>query len=272
MRERLTHVESAEGVGPQLRAWRAARGLSQLHLSLDAGLSQRQISFIETGRSVPGRANLLHLADVLDIPFRDRNPLLLAAGYAPIYDDDGPDAAEMAVVRGALDRMLRQHDPLPALILDRYWNVVSRIAAAQRFFGAFVDLDARPEPRNLLDLVFDPQALRPFLANWEVTARSLFARVAREATGHHVDSETQELLARLAAYPEVKTTWAVATERPSLPVVPLTFVRNGQQIGLFSLVTTVGTPRIIAAQELRLESMFPIDDAAERAYLKLIAD
>lgn len=166
-------------LGIQLRAWRDTRGKSQLDLSLDTGISQRQISFIESGRSTPGRHNLLHLADALDVPFRERNTLLLAAGYAPIYAEGGIDDVEMKGVTDALRRMLVQHEPFPAVVMDRYWNVVMTNDATQRFFNSFIDMAAREKPRNLLHLIFDPAGLRPFIANWEETAKSLMARVFR---------------------------------------------------------------------------------------------
>ena len=158
-------------VGDLLRQWRAVRGRSQLELAMDMGVSQRHISFIESGRSSPSRALLLGLSNALDIPLRDRNALLLAAGYAPMYAEPAWDAAEMRVVHRALERMLKQHEPYPALVMDRHWNVLMTNEAAPRFFGQFVDLAKYPKPRNLLRLMFDPQGLRPFVANWDAVDR-----------------------------------------------------------------------------------------------------
>jgi len=143
-------------LGEMLRYWRHERGKSQLDLSLDTGISQRHLSFVESGRSVPSRDLLSIVADALNIPLRERNVLLLASGYAPLYSEQTMDAAQMAIVTQAIDRMLQQHEPHPALVLDRYWNVIRTNQAAPRFFGSFVDLEARPKPRNLLDLMFDP--------------------------------------------------------------------------------------------------------------------
>src|SRR5712691_6239617 len=126
-------------LGDLLRHWRATRNRSQIELSLDAGVSQRHLSFIEIGRSVPSRETLIVIAAALDIPFRDRNALLLSAGYAPIYAEADWDAEQMRTVTNALKRMLRQHEPFPAIVMDRYWNVLLANESAPRFFGCFVD-------------------------------------------------------------------------------------------------------------------------------------
>ncbi|WP_392713340.1 helix-turn-helix domain-containing protein [Rhizobium ruizarguesonis] len=257
-------------LGIQLRAWRDTRGKSQLDLSLDTGISQRQISFIESGRSTPGRHNLLHLADALDVPFRERNTLLLAAGYAPIYAEGGIDDVEMKGVTDALRRMLVQHEPFPAVVMDRYWNVVMTNDATQRFFNSFIDMAAREKPRNLLHLIFDPAGLRPCIANWEETAKSLMARVFRESVGRVIDKRTKALIDALLAYPDVDNAWKVSTTADSTPVIPLSFIKDGQVLSFFSLVTTVGTAQTITTQELRIECMFPLDDATEVEYAKLM--
>lgn len=127
-------------LGSLLRYWRDVRGVSQLDLSLEAGISQRQISFIESGRSVPGRDTLLTLAQTLDVPLRERNALLLAAGYAPIYSEAPWNAQEMHGVVRALERIVRQHEPFPALVMDRDWNVLMTNDAAPRFFNCFIDM------------------------------------------------------------------------------------------------------------------------------------
>lgn len=240
-----------------LRYWREQRGLSQLDLALEAGVSQRHMSFVESGRSVPSRALLLTLADAMDVPLRERNTLLLAAGYAPLYRDTALDGPEMALVLGAVGQMMRQHEPHPALLLDRHWNVLRTNEAAPRFFGSFVDLQRWPRPRNLLRMLFDPEALRPFVENWEAVAAGMLQRVAREAVGHVPDKGTRALLAELERFPGVR-----ALPRAPLthgPVVPITFARGGERWSYFSLITTVGMPQAVAAQELRLECMFPME-------------
>jgi transcriptional regulator with XRE-family HTH domain len=248
--------------------------VSQLDLSLEAGVSQRQISFIESGRSVPGRRTLLTLAQTLDIPLRERNALLLAAGYAPVYSAAPWNAREMQGVVRALERVVRQHEPFPAIVMDRHWNVLMTNEAAPRFFGHFIDLSARPAPRNLLHLIFDPQGMRPFVADWAGVARSLLQRVQRESVGQVPDRETRQLLDDLLAYPGVPQDWKThhgLPADPTMPVMPIGFLHEDAVLRYFSLVTTVGAPQNIAAQELRLECMFPIDDDTEARHRQLLA-
>ena len=249
----------ATPLGTLLRQWRDTRGRSQLALSMDMGVSQRHISFVESGRSAPSRALLLGIANALDVPLRDRNALLLAAGYAPMYAEAAWDAAEMRVVHRALERMLRQHEPYPALVMDRHWNVLMTNEAAPKFFGQFIDLGKFPRPRNLLRLMFDPNGLRPFVANWEQVAASLFQRIHREAVGGVLDQTTRALVDELLAMPGVNADWRSAEVATVSPVVPITFGKKGHTSSWFSMVSTVGAPQTVPAQELRVECMFAID-------------
>lgn len=244
-------------LGNLLRYWRHQRGKSQLALSLDTGISQRHLSFVESGRSVPSRDVLLIVSETLDIPLRERNVLLLASGYAPVYTEWVWEGPEMASLTKAIDRMLLQQEPHPALVLDRYWNVIRTNEAAPRFFGSFVDLEARKRPRNLLDLMFDPAGMRPFVEEWESVAVGLLRRVYRESVGHTVDQKTAELLKNLEKYPGVKELSRVP--KTQAPVLPITFVRGDERYSYFSLITTVGVPQCITSQELRIECMFPTD-------------
>jgi len=244
-------------LGSFLRYWRQQRGKSQLDLSLDTGVSQRHISFVESGRSVPSRELLLSLAKTLDVPLREQNVLLLASGYAPVYLESTWDAPEMAVVTRAIDRILRQHEPYPAIMMDRYWNVLKTNEAAPLFFGSFVDLSTRKKPRNLLHLMFDPDCMRPFLEDWEDVASGLLQRVYREAVGHVVDKKTIELLNDLKKYPGV--TELSMARKSQAPVLPITFVRGGERFSYFSIISTIGLPQDITAQEFRIECMFPTE-------------
>jgi transcriptional regulator with XRE-family HTH domain len=226
-------------LGDLLRYWRRQRGKSQLDLSLDTGVSQRHISFVESGRSVPSRELLLSLAKTLGVPLREQN------------------APEMAVVTRVIDLMLRQHEPHPAIVMDRYWNVLKTNEASARFFGSFVDLSERPKPRNLLDLMFDPNGMRPFIENWGEVALGLLQRVYREAVGHVTDARTIELLGHLRTYPGVEE--LSVPRKSEAPVLPITFIRGDERISYFSMISTVGLPQDITAQEFRIESMFPME-------------
>jgi len=249
--------QSEQGLGSYLRYWRQQRGKSQLDLSLDAGVSQRHISFVESGRSVPSRELLLVLAKTLDVPLREQNVLLLASGYAPVYFESQWDAPEMAVVTKVIDRMLQQHEPHPAMMMDRYWNVLKTNNAAPQLFGSFVDLSLRSKPRNLLHLIFDPDGLRPFIEDWENVAAGLLQRVQREAVGHVTDARTRELLNGLKKYPGVAE--LSAPRKSQAPVLPITFVRGSERYSYFSMISTVGLPQDITAQEFRIECMYPAE-------------
>src|SRR6201996_3785368 len=224
---------AANPAGVLLRQWRDIRGKTQLDLSFDAGISQKHISFVESGRSIPSRQTLLDLAQALDVPLRERNQLLTAAGYAPLYPDAALDTPAMNSINKALQRMLRQHEPFPALVLDRYWNVLMTNDASPKLFNCFVDLAARPSPRNLLHLMFDPKGMRPFVANWSETARGLLGRVYREALGHVIDEKTKSLLEELSQYPGVKPEWRVPSSGNLMPMIPLSFAKEGTRLNYF---------------------------------------
>ena len=259
-------------LGALLRHWRRVRGTSQLDLALQAGVSQRHLSFVETGRSTPSRDTLGRLADALRVPFRDRNLLLLAAGYAPGYVEDGLGTPEMRSVTVAIERMLRQHEPFPAFVLDRAWDVVLANDAARRFLNRFFDLDALPRPRNLLRIMLGTHAMRPFIHEWDTVAEALIGRVHREAVGGVADGRVRTLIDELMAFPGVRSDWRRFTPAASAPVVPIGFVHAGLVLNYFSLVSVVGTPRSILTQELRVECMFPADEATEPRHLALMAE
>src|SRR5439155_4882895 len=172
--------------GRLLRQWRARRRMSQLDLAVEAGISSRHVSFIETGRTQPSREMVLLLAHVLNMPLRNCNDLLIAAGYAPIYRETGLDAPTMAQARRALDFILRQQEPYPALVLDRHWNVLKVNQGSARVQAYFLDAAgvATLGPPNAMRLMFHPKAFRPWIVNWEPTAASLIQWLHRDvATG-----------------------------------------------------------------------------------------
>src|SRR5258707_3320891 len=272
MKSENLKTRTVNEVGALLRHWRDLRGKSQFDLSLDTGVSQKQISFVESGRSVPNRQTLSIIAQALDIPLRDRNTLLLAGGYAPIYSEGNWDSMEMKSVTDALKRILRQQEPFPAMVMDRYWNLLMTNECAPRFFNCFIDMAAREGPQNILHLLFDPKGMRPFVANWEGVAQGLFERVYRESVGRVVDEKTKALVAALFAYPDVKSECKNPVALRFMPVIQIGFMKDGQILNDFSMVTTVGTPQTVAAQELRIECMFPADETTEIRHASLMAD
>jgi transcriptional regulator with XRE-family HTH domain len=254
----------ASAVGELLKQWRRIRRKSQLDLALDARVTQRHVSFVETGRANPSREMLLTLADALDIPFRARNDLFLAAGYAPVYRETNLEDEEMSLARFALDRILEQHEPFPAVVMDRRWNLVRTNRGAERLFGSLIDLGAIPPPANVLRLMFDPRWIRPAIANWQDVAHALIQRVHREAVGGVPEPQTLELLEELLGAPGVPADWRqVDVALPLTPVIPIEFRAAGETLRYFSMVTTLGTPVDITLQELRIESFFPGDASTE---------
>ena len=256
-----------------LRYWRGKRGISQLRLSLDSGISQRHLSFLETGRAQPGRDLVLKLGMVLDVPLRQRNAMLLAAGFAPAYRERALLDPEMGAVKQALDFMLAQQAPYPALVVDRLWNLVMHNAPAARMMRWLLGMapDA-PIPRggavNVLKLTLDPQGLRPWLLNWEDVASDLLQWVQREAMGDGPGSEASGLLEELMALPGVaRAAHQPNLERVALPFLPMKLRKDGVALNLFTTITTLGTPHDVTVHELRLEAFFPADEASRAWFL-----
>ena len=254
--------------GRLIRWWRTAKGMSQLDLALAAQVSSRHVSFIETGRSTPSRDMVLLLAEVLDVPLRQRNSLLESAGYAAAFGEAALDAPEMAKIRKVLDYILTGSEPNPTFVLDRYQN----IKASNRGVACFLEgvLGNIPpwhrERPNYLRLVFHPEGLRRFIVNWEEVACGLLNRIHREAGAVGPDRRMQELLDELFSFPDIPSRWGHRDLRvePSV-VIPMRIVRDRFEASLFSTVTTIGTPRDITVQELRIECFVPADDASECA-------
>jgi len=251
-----------------LRYWRGRRGLSQLKLAAEAAISQRHISFLESARAQPSRELILKLGIVLDVPLRHRNGMLLAAGFAPAYQERQLADPEMAAVRKALEFMLAQAAPYPALVVDRLWNLVMAnepAAAMMRFFlglpsSAQIPCDGSV---NVIRMTLEPHGLRPAIVNWEDVCADQLQWIAREALSDGPGSEAQALLEELLALPGIHAAAQVANlERRALPFLPVTLAKDGVSLGLFTTITTLGTPRDVTVHELRLESFFPADDAS----------
>jgi transcriptional regulator with XRE-family HTH domain len=270
-------VEKARGVtksgfGDLLRRWRERRRLSQLDLATDAEISTRHLSFIETGRAQPSREMVLLLARALDVPLRDRNDLLTAAGYAAMYRESGLDAPALKQARRALDFILRQQEPYPALVLDRHWNVLEVNEGSARFQARFLDARAVADlgPPNAMRLMFHPRALRPHILNWEPTAASLVQWLHRDVVSGFGGDEARALLEELLAYPGVPRQWrTLDVEASTAPFLPIEFEKDGLTLRYFTTLTSLGTPHDITLQELRIESFFPADEATEEASRRL---
>ncbi len=266
MAETETASVSASSIGSLLQYWRKTRNLSQLALANAAEVSARHICFVETGRARPSREMVVLLSTVLDVPLRERNALLLAAGFAPVYGETKLNAAELRPVRAALDAILRQQEPFPAVVMSRHWDVLDTNAAGKRFFGFFLGARAN-EPSNVLRLMFDPNGLRPYVTNWNAVAEALVARAHREAVGGVTDAVTRRLLDEILAYPDVpRRLLRPNLVAPLFPVVPVCFHKASQSFDFFSTVTTLGTPQDVTLQEIRIECFFPANaETEERA-------
>lgn len=260
--------------GKLLREARAARRLSQLDLAVQAEVSQRHLSFIESGRAQPSRELILQLAQTLDLPLREQNRLLLSAGFAGVYPQRPLGSVDMRPVNQALQALLKHHEPYPAIVVDRAWNLINANAAMLRILSLLGDPaemwkkvcpDGRP---NLLKLTFHPEGVRRYIVNFEEVGAPLLARTAREALEH---PEVHAVLEEVLRYPDLPRRFRnLPYDGGSLPVIATHFSANGAHLRLFTMLSTFGTPLDVTADELRVEHMFPADSDTE-ALLKALA-
>ncbi len=254
---------AGQPVGRLLRRWREERRLSQLELSSRAGVSTRHLSFVETGRSQPSRDMVLHLADQLDVPLRDRNQLLLTAGYAPVYPQTPLESPHMAQVRAAISQVLAGHEPYPAIVVDREWNLVDG-NAAMAMFTAGVAPHLLAPPANVLRASLHPDGMAPRIVNLGEWRAHLLARLRRQL-GFAGGEALAQLHEELSAYPCPQPEPHVELPGPGDIVVPLRLRHEGHVLAFFSIVTTFGTPLDITVAELAIESFFPADPATAQA-------
>jgi transcriptional regulator with XRE-family HTH domain len=244
-----------------LRRWRRHRGLSQLDLAGRTNISQRHLSFLELGRASPSRDMVMRLAATLDVPLRQHNALLMAAGFAPVWRQTNLAAPELGEISRALDYMLAQQEPFPAVAVDRHWNLLRSNAGAVRLIEFLVGPLAPDTPVNMADALVAPDVLRPHLVNWAEVVRYFIRSVEADATADGTP-ETAALHQRLLAYQGVGAAVdAPPSEPATAPVLAMHFRKDNIDLRLFTTIATLGTPQDITLQELRVECFFPMDDA-----------
>lgn len=258
-------------VGVLLRDWRAARRMSQLDLALVAEMSSRHLSYVETGKAQPSREATMRLADALDMPLRERNALLLAAGFAPHYPETALDTPVLAQMQRAIESILAQQEPYPAFLVNRHWDVLEANQAAARV-TAFA-LGGRPSRhRNMMRQFFDPEDLRAAVGNWEEVAGELVHHLHDHVAMTPGDSAAHALLQEVLAYPGVPERWRVRDlARPPSPLLTTELRRDGAQLSFFSTITTFATPRDVTLAELHIECCFPLDETTAALCRELAA-
>ncbi|REK10765.1 MAG: XRE family transcriptional regulator [Planctomycetota bacterium] len=265
-------ISTSSAFGERLRFWRNARSVSQLQLAMAANVSSRHVSFLETGRSKPSRQMVMQIAEVLDVPLRERNALLDAAGFAPAYRASNLDSEHLATVRHSLEFLLERHDPYPAVVVDRHWNLLLQNRASQQLLRRFVlSAESLVAPLNVMHVLFREDGMRPFVVNWNELTAAMVSRLQREANSDPADAQCQQLLSMaLEACGGAGRTPQMEFAADSPAMLEMRLRRDDVELGLFSTITTLGTPLDVTLQELRLETFFPTDDASEQVIKSLV--
>lgn len=256
----IPEAGGAARVGELLREWRAARRLSQLDLALEADISTRHLSCVETGKARPSRGTIARLAEALDMPLRERNALLLAAGFAPQYPETGLHAPALAQMQRAIGFILAQQEPYPAFLVNRHWDVLGANAAAARVTAHVLGRQSRH--RNMVRQFFDPDDLRAVVGNWEEVAGDLIGHLHDHVAATPTDAVARALLEQALAYPGVPARWRLRDlSRTPSPLLTTVLRRGGFELRFFSTITTFATPRDVTLDELHIECCFPMDEA-----------
>ena len=262
-------ASNGSAFGRLLKDWRSRRGFSQLALAVAARTTQRHLSFIESGRATPSREMILRLAATIGLSLRQQNALMLAAGYAAMWREQDLSAPDLAVVNSALDYMLGQHEPYPAFVIDRCWNLLRANRGAlslTEFLTRRAPVAVPSEPVNLAVALLAPEGLRPFIVNWQEVARHFIGEVQADASANGI-AETADLLNRLMALPDVLAVSELTTPaEPQAPVLPIHFQRDDTSLRLFTTIAILGMPRDVTLDEIRVEFFFPMDEPSAQTF------
>ncbi len=264
-------VAPAESPGLMLRRWRNLRGMSQMKLALEARVSARHISFLETGRARPSREMIVNLCDSLEVPLRERNGILRSAGFAALYRETAMDDPVMEEMSRAIDLILANQMPAGAIAVDWAWNVIKANPAILALMSTLVDEGLlASKPLNAMRLVFHPDGLHRWIVNWHEVGPAMLARIKREAE-FEGKPEAAAFLADLVGGGVADASWAELPEEGAAPLlIPVHIERGDLELRLFTTITTLGTPQDITLQELRIETFYPMDDASRRTMESLL--
>jgi transcriptional regulator with XRE-family HTH domain len=261
-----TIATASPRLGDLLKMWRSRRRVSQLDLAAAAGVSPRHLSFLETGRSRPSREMVLHLAEHLDVPLRERNALLTAAGFAPLYRESPLDAPELASVRLAIEVILANHEPRPAFVIDGAWNLLDANSGVAGFLG-LISPELLEPPMNVMRASLHPRGLSRFIVNFDEYAAHVIERLRRQLAATS-DPGLAALLDEVSGYPEVeRAIGGTAALPPPAAVLPMHFrLEDGTELRFFSTMTVFGSPLDVTIAELAIESFFPADEATSALF------
>ena len=259
-------VPAMDGFGGLLKRWRTTRRLSQEQLAFDAEISTRHLSYLETGKSKPSREMVLLLASALELELRERNTMLSSAGFAAVYTSSGLESMEMVPVRRAIDLILAKQEPYGAIVVDRVWNVLRLNDGALRLLSRFLP-EAADEPElatNIVKASLHPRGLRPFIVNWVEVATFALERLERECMTFPTDEARLALRDEVRRFPGVDVLRPFDAQGGGEPISLVHLKRGDDEARLFTMITTIGTPLDVTAQELAIETYFPADEATER--------
>jgi transcriptional regulator with XRE-family HTH domain len=265
----VTGMGQVLAIGDHLRTWRQRRRMSQLDLACEADISTRHVSFLETGRSRPSREMVLHLAERLDVPLRERNVLLVAAGFAPVFSERRLDDPALAAAREVVQLVLAGHEPYPAIAVDRHWTLVAANKAVAAMMEGVADELLKP-PVNALRIALHPQGLAPRTVNFAEWRGHILGQLRRqvEATADPVLAALSEELAR---YPAPRSIGPPPPERPPAVAIPLHLMCGGEMLSFISTITVFGTPVDITLSELAIETFLPADHTTAEALRRMAA-
>jgi len=261
----MLNTGTAVDFGSLLKDWRQHRRMSQLSLTSQTGISQRHISFLETGRSSPSRATVLALSDSLDIPLRERNTLLRCAGYTAHYSEAGLSEEENKVFHEALAATLAQQEPFPALVVDGRWNLVMANDAALRFFGLFIDVPSAigrlgTDDFQLVRLCLSADGLKSFVVNWQELIWAFLQRARRALLVNPRDRRLPLLIDEIVSHPDAPAIWAEPDwSTPPAPAINMIMEKDGEQYALFTMLAHFGATQHVTLEELSLELFYPAD-------------
>lgn len=258
---------SDQSIGAVVRYWRQQKNKSQMELAMDIGISTRHLSYVETGKSQPSRNMVLYLGQALQLPYRQQNSLLLAAGYAAQFKEKGIDSEEMKMVRESLQNLLENHNPYPALVINSRYDIMTVNQGYAAFIDHFLGTEQTGKYDNALRLFYADDGLKPYVANWDVVAPLLLARVHEEAISIQ-DGFMLQLVSSLTT--SIETNQAVDLIGYGLPMLSLEFKINGEIGRFFTTIATIGTPLDLTTQEIRLEMLYPADEATKKLYQSIM--